>query len=354
MSGQTGRSFRMAFAKFATNSWGAAASVTKGIYFESDAGLQFKPAQITDNAFGQAFLGQADPGLVEAPTLSFVGRDRYDDTQYIWEALAMGSPAAVTISTSASGQVTSWRHQFDLADSIDGLGLTAAIDKIQYVQELTSVKVHGFEFTQADNGAMNQTFRTTGSKVTDISSVNINSTIGAATFPALGNRVMQQQGVFRLNVFGAGSLTATDAIKAESIKLTFNRPQDAPHVFGQDFVDEPADNGFPEAMLEITYARMNTVSANSLFAGLRSSTAFKADWTFSGALINSTDRYTKLYQFPYMQLMDDGFQDATNGAQQVKPVAKFALRLAPTSPTGMAFIRPIRITRIMTNSLVAF
>jgi hypothetical protein len=201
---------------------------------------------------------------------------------------------------------------------------------------------------------MNVSYQVTGSKPTNISSVNINSTLGAATFPALGNRVMQQQGVFRLNVHGGGSLVATDAIKAESIKLTFNRPQDAPHVYGQDFVDEPADNGWPEAMLEITYPRMNTPSANSLYAGLRSSTAFKADWTFQGAHINSTDRYKLLFQFPYMQLLEDGFLAATNGAQQVKPVAKFALRLAPSSPNGMPFIRPFRLTRVMTNSVAAF
>lgn len=354
MSGQTGRSFKMAFEKVATNSWGVAASVTKGVYFESDAGMQFKPAQITDNAFGQAYLGQADPGLVEAPALSMVGRDRYDDYQYVLEALAMGSPSAVTMATSASGQTTSWTHQMDLADAIDGLAATFAIDKVLYVDELTSAKIHGFEFTQVDNGAMNMTYRVLGSKPTNISSINTNSTVAGATFPALGNRIMQQQGVFRLNAFSAGSLVATDAIRAESIKLTFTRAQDGPHIYGQDYIEEPADNGFPEATIEITFPRMNTVSANSLYAGLRSSTAFKADWTFQGAYINSTDRYKKLYQFPYLQLMDDGFLAATNGAQQVKPVAKFALRLAPSSPNGMPFIRPIRLTRVMTNSVVAF
>ena len=266
----------------------------------------------------------------------------------------MGSPAAVAISSSVSGQTTSWTHQFDLSDNIDGLGATFALDKVLYVEELTSAKVHGFEITQADNGAMNQTIRVTGSKPTNISSININSTVGGATFPSLGNRIVQQQGTFRINAYSAGSLVASDAIKAESIKLTFNRPQDAPHVYGQDYVDEPADNGWPEAMIEITAPRFNTVSGNSMFAGLRSSTAFKADWTFLGGYINSADQYKKLYQFPYLQLMEDGFQAATNGAQQVKPSLKFALRLAPSSPSGMAFIRPIRITRIMVNSTVAF
>lgn len=354
MSGVTGRSMKFAFAKFGANSWGVAASVTKGIYFESDGGMQYKPAMVTDNAFSQPFLGPADPGLVEAPKLSLKGRDRYEDYQYILEALAMGSPAAVAISTSTAGQVTSWTHQFDLADAIDGLGATFAIDRVQYVEELTSAKVHGFETSDADNGAINMTYKVTGSKPTNISSVNVASTVAAATYPAFTGRITQQQGVFRMNLNSAGALASGDAIKAESITLTFERPQDAPNVFGQDFVDEPADNGWPVVTLEINHPRMNTPSANSLYAGLRSAVAFKADWTFLGAYINSTDQYTKLYQFPYLQMLDDGFQAATAGANQVKPVSKWAARLAPTSPTGMAFIRPFRLTRKMINSVVAF
>jgi hypothetical protein len=356
LPGQTGRSMKMAFAKFGTNSWGVAASVTSGIYFEGDAGLQLKPAMIVDNAFNQAFLGTADPGMIEAPTLSLTGRDRYDDKQFIWEALAMGSPGTATIVTSTAGQTTSWSHQIDVADAIDGLGLTLAIDKQLYVEELTSVKVNGFECTQADNGAMNMTYRVTANKPTNISSININSTLAGASYPALSNRVLQQQGTFRMNLHTAAGLATGDTVKAESIKLTFNRPQDAPHVYGQDSVDEPADNDWPEFNLEVTYPRMNTPSANSLYAGLRSAVAFKADWTFLGAFINSTDQYKKLYQFPYLQLADDGFIAATAGANQVKPVAKFLARLAPTSPTGMAFVRPFRLTRIMSavNSVAAF
>ncbi len=201
---------------------------------------------------------------------------------------------------------------------------------------------------------MNQAFKVLGTRPTNISSVNINSTLAGATYPALSNRILQQQGTFRINVNAAGALASSDAVHVETIKLSFERPQDAPHVYGQDFVDEPADNGWPTAMLEVHYPRMNTVSANSLYAGLRSAVAFKADWTFLGAFINSTDQYKKLYQFPYLQLADDGFSAPSAGANQVKPVAKFVARLAPTSPTGMAFVRPFRLTRVMTQSVVAF
>lgn len=352
--GQTGRAMKMAFAKHGTNSWHVAASVTKGVYLEGDGGIQLKPAMIQDNSFNQAFLGAQEPGLVEAPSLNLTGRTRYDGHDYILEACAMGSPAAVTISTSTAGQTTSWSHQFDLADAIDGLGVTFAWDKNQYVEELTSAKIFGFEVTQQDNGVMQTTYKVVGSKPTNISSVNTNSTLAGANYPSVLNRVVQQQGTFRMNLNSAGALGASDALKAESIKFSFERPFDAPNIYGQDYVDEPADNGWPTFQIEVQYPRMNTPSSNSLYAALRSGVAFKADWTFNGAFINSTDQYKMLWQFPYLQLMEDGFQAATAGATQVKPVAKFAANLAPTSPTGMAFIRPFRLTRIMTQSVVAF
>lgn len=352
--GQTGRTMKMAFAKYGTNSWGVPASVTKGVYFDSDGGLQLRVAQVMDNAYNQTFQGPADPGLITAPDLTLTGRYRYADYMYILQALAMGSPAAVTISTSASGQTTSWSHQFDLAGTIDGLGATFAWDKNQYVEELTSAKVYGFEVTQDTNGAMNIAIKALGSQPTNISSVNINSTLGGATYPALTNRIVQQQGVLRMNRHDAGGLSSGDALRVESVKFGFTRPQDAPHVYGQSFVDEPADNGWPDFLLEVSFPRMNTVSANSLYEGLRSMVAFKADWTFLGPYINSTDQYKVLYQFPYLQLTEDGFSAPTAGAQQVKPQAKFRATLAPTSPTGMAFVNPFRLSLITTQSVVAF
>lgn len=353
--GQTGRSMKFAFAKFGTNSWGVAASVTKGHHFDGDGGVQLKPAMITDNAFNQPFLGVADPGLVEAPDLTLTGRTRYDDYAHVLEACAMGSPAAVSISTSTSGQTTSWLHQIDLADAIDGLGVTLAIDRNLFVEELTSAKVRGFEITQEDNGAMNTAFKFTGSKPTNISSININSTLAGATYPGFTNRVVQQQGTFRMNLNSAGALGASDAIKAQSIRFAFERPQDAPHVYAQDFVDEPGDNGHPTFEIEVQYPRMNTVSANSMYAVIRSGTALKADWTFLGAYINSTDQYKILYQWPYLQPMDGGgWLAATQGADQVKPILKLRPALAPTSPTGMAFVRPFRLSRVQVNSVNAF
>jgi hypothetical protein len=238
MSGVTGREVKgLAFAKFGTNSWGVAASVTKGTYFQSDGGMAFAPQRVNDDAFGQAFLGESDFGNLTAQKLKWPTRARFESNEYILEALAMGSPNTVTLSSSASGQVTSWQHIIDLSPTIDGLGITAAVDKVLFVDELTSAKVHGFMWQVGDNGVMDEEFHVLGTTATNISSTNINSTVHGASFPALNDRIFLKQGTFRMNLQSAGSLTtASNKVDAEKIELTFDRPQDAPHVFGQDYI----------------------------------------------------------------------------------------------------------------------
>lgn len=354
MSGVTGREAKFAFAKFATNSWGVATTVTKGHYFTSTGGLRLAPTRINDEAMGQPFLKDGDLGDVEAVDIDLTGRSRYDDYGYIFDALAMGSPTAPTIATSVSGQVTSYQHVIDLADSIDGLGLTGAFSKVLFVDELTSAKVYGFSEKVGDGGVMDRTYKLMGSKPTNISSVNFAATMAAASYPALGNRVLRLQGTFRMNAQAAASLVAANTIKVTDLELAFERPQDAPHVFGQDYIDEPADNGFPMVKLTVKYPRMNTISANSLYASLRGAdTKWKGDLKYLGAFINSTDRYMRYYEFPQLELDEtNGFP--IDGATQIKPEAKFTAKMAATSPANMPVVRPFRLTLINAQSAGAF
>lgn len=353
MSGVTGKIMAMAVAK--CNTWGTPASVTKGVYFNDDGGLQLKPAYVDDISFGQAFLGPADVGDIASPDLTWSTRNRYEDSgQLLMKAEVIGSPNAAVISTSATGQTTSWKHVIDLAPNIDGLAITAAIDRFLYVDEVISAKVYGFSVTNGDGGVMDLSFKVMGAKSTNTSTTNTRSTVNGSTFPALrANRIFRKHGVLRMNANTAGSLLAADAIQiAESASFEVVRPQDAPNVYGQDYVIEPADNGFPTFTFNVTYSRMTTTSANSLFTALSSAGPMKADWVFSGAFINSTDRWTEMYQFPYLELQD--FKTNTQGAQQVKPQAQFMAKFAPTSPNGMPFINPFRLTLIVQNSIAAF
>lgn len=354
MAGVTGREIQMAFAKVTSGSWGVAASVTKGIYFSSSGGLKYDPEIIVDDAFGQYFLGPHDVGNVNAATPSLQAVARYNDYSYIWEALAMGSPATPTISTSVAGQTTSWQHVIDMAANLDGLGLTLAMNMpSRWVEELTTAKVHGFTFEEGAGGLMRQTWKVTGTKPTHISSINIAVTVTGATYPSLNNRIMMKQGVFRLNAQAGGSLASSDALTIEKMKLTYERPMDAPHVYGQDFIMEPADNGFPVIALEATFPRMSTTDSKSLRAAFADGSAWKADWKFLGSYINSTDQYTLLFQYPYLQVTE--FEAPVTGANQVKPKVKWDARLPSAAPTGMSGVtNPMRITRIQVNSPVAF
>ncbi len=348
----TGREARLAFAKFAANSWGVAASVTKGVYFTSTASMKLEPERVNDEAFGQAFLGRGDLGDVKAPDLAYTGRSRYDDWQYILQALACGSPS-VTLSTSATGQVPSYIHQIDLATSTDGLGATFAVDKVLYVDELTSAKVYGFSEKPGSGGVMDISYKVLGSKPTNASTTNTRSTVNGASFPALANRVFRKHGVIRMNAQGGSSLAVGDKLDLEEWSIEFERPQDAPHVFGQDYVFAPADNGFPKVMIKVKYPRMTTTSASSLYAALTANTVWKMDVTFTGDLINSTDSYTRKYQFPAVEL--DSWDGAdVKGADQVKPEASFTAKLAATSPSGMAFVNPLRLLITNSSSSVAF
>lgn len=352
-AGVTGREASIAFALFAANSWNVAASVTKGAYFRSTAGLKLQPARVNDEAMGQPFLGTGDLGDIEAPDLEWVGRSRYDDHMYIWDAAAMGSPAAATISTSVSGQTTSYQHIIDLATTNNGRGVTIAADKSLYVDELTSAKIYGFMEAVGDGGVMDRTYKTLGSRPTNISSVNVAATVAGANYPSLANRIFRKQGVFRLNVQGASALAAGDAQTVETVEYSFERPQDGPHVFGQDYITEPADSGFPTFSVKVKWARMAATNASSLYAALRTNTLWKGDLTYTGAFINSTDAFQRKYQWPQLELDDWNGADI-DGAGQVKPEATFTAKMAATSPAGMPFVRPMRLTLINTKDTAAF
>jgi hypothetical protein len=251
------------------------------------------------------------------------------------------------------GQTTSWQHVIDLAPSIDGLGATFAMDRKLYVEEMTSAKVYGFGETIGEGGIVEETFKVLGNKPTNISSININSTIYGASFPALNGKIFRKQETFRINKQSGSGLASTDAIPVESFDFGFERPQDRTFATGQDYIVEPGDNEFPTLSFKVTFTRMNTVSANSLYAALRANDAFKADLIALGTFINSTDQLTRKYQFPYIELQD--FQTPAAGAAQVKPTAMFLLKKPSAAPTGMSGVTmPFRLTKIMQNSTVAF
>lgn len=352
----TGRNSRAGFAIYGANSWGVAASVTRALHVTGDSGLTLQPQFSENETLNQGFFRESAVGDITAPDLTLTMDARYEDFAYQLEACAMGSPSAPTVVSSLGGNA--YQHILDLAPSVQGRGITFAVEYggatfSPFIQELTSAKVYGFSETVGNAGFISQSFRLLGSKPTITSSVNFNSTLASMAVPGFGTRLPRKQGVLRLNAQAGGSLTANDEVKAETWNFEFTRVNDAPFVFGQDYVVEPLDAGFPTVRATATFPRMTTQAANSMYRQLQAGGAWKGDLTYTGPMLNSTTPYSKVFQMPYLEVR--GLTLNLAGGAQVKPSVTFELKEVPAAPTGMAGVtRPFRIIRTMANSLQAF
>ena len=351
----TGREATMAFGVLGTNSWGVPTSVTRRVYFESDAGLTSQPAYVDDASFGQAFLGAADVGDFAPVEATLSGQAYYDHADYILEAMAMGSPNAVTVVSSvAANSLVAYQHILDLAPNTNGRGITLATDKVQFVEEVTSAKVRGFALSVGTGGVMQKRISIIGGKSTMASAVNTRSAVStSALAPSLVNRIFRDQGTWYLNAQAAGSLAAADVLAdVMDATIEFDRPLSPAMVFGSDYTIEPLDGGFPTSRVTMRMARATTVSTNSLYAAMQAGTVMKGRVTFTGGYINSTTQRQWSLEFPHAEVQ--GHQFSVSGADQAQPDVTLVLKQATAAPTGFSHVRPFRLTRITSQSLVAF
>lgn len=350
----TGREATMAIGVLGTNSWGVPTSVTRRVYFDSDAGLTSQPAYVDDAAFGQTFLGPADVGDFAPVEATLSGQAYYDHADYILEALAMGSPNAVTvISSVAANSLVAYEHIIDLAPNTNGRAITLATDKVQYVEEVTSAKVRGFGLSVGTGGVMQKRVNVIGAKSTSSSTVNTRSAVTtSALAPSLVNRIFRDQGTWYLNAQSAGSLAAADAIQVMEATFEFDRPLSSAMVFGQDFTVEPLDGGFPSARVTLRFPRATSTSANSLFVAMQQGTVLKGRVSFAGNYINSTTQRGYAIEFPHAEVQ--GHEFTVSGADQAQPGVTLVLKQAPSAPTGFTHTRPFRLTRTTAQSLIAF
>lgn len=351
----SGREVTMAFGVLAANSWGVPTSVTRRVYFNSDAGLDSRVAYVSDEAFGQTFLGPADVGDFAPIQATLTGQAYYDHADYILEAMAMGSPNAVTVvSSQAASSLVAYQHIIDLAPNTNGRAVTIAVDKVNLVNEVTSAKIAGFALGIGQGGVLTKSFSIIGNKSTMASTVNTRSAVAAsAVAPTLTNRIFRAQGTMALNVFAAASLTAADAQEFSELSFEFARPLAPDMVFGQAYTIEPLDDGFPSGQISVRFPRANTVTVNSLYAAHQAGTPFKARFTSTGGYINSTTQRSFSLEFPYLEPVQPP-ENTAQGAGQLRSGMTFVAKQAPSTPTGFLHGRPFRLTRVTSQSLVAF
>ena len=351
MAGVTGRESMAAWARSST--WGTPASVTRQILLMDTNGLDFVPELVDDESFNQTYLGTAELGDVTAVSPELQMQMRFEHTD-AWMAFACGSAATpVVVSSQAVNSLVAYTHTVTLADELTHY-LTLAVNignPTQLMVEVPTTKIRGFSFRVGENGRMMVSFQTIGAKAAQTSAINTSSTVYGATTANVGNRVFRKNMRVRMNMQSAGALSASDNLDSLVRELTFgyNRPlADGDHVFNSDTIIEPDDNGFAEFTLEMTYARMNTVSANSLATALAANNLFKAEIYATGPYVNSTTQRDIKFEMPALQLYS--FKANVVDHQQVRPVATFRMKQAASSPSGMAFVAPFKLTITNANS----
>ena len=175
MPGVNGREANAGYAF--SNTWGTPASVTRGILLQSTDGLDAKPIIVDDDAFNVDFQGDGEPGDFAPISQELPMTLRYEDIPP-WIAAACGSVAApVVVSSLVADSLIAYQHNITLAAELTKF-ITLAVDEVQYVLEVPTAKIRGFQIRVGDGGVMMCNFAITGNKSTYTSTVNTNSTVG--------------------------------------------------------------------------------------------------------------------------------------------------------------------------------
>jgi hypothetical protein len=330
-----------------SGSWGTGSATATAVgagdghYVRDTIGIQLKMMQSEDDSAGQNFIGSVQTGFAEYVQGQLPTYLHYNDA---WQ----NSLLALTCGTGGTapteiGTTTAYTNTFEPATNKTGKYATIVRDKVQYITEVPGAKFTGFEITNGDNGRMEIVWKFTGDIEKTSSTINTATQISALTFPTLGLRAFFDQCAIRINSQSGGALGAGDKVFVTALRATYTQPLDTKNVGGSTSGIEPEENGFPTFELELTFARFDSATM-AWFAAHRDTSKYKADLTWTGAVIGTTtasyglqillpNLYVRSYEAP-----------VTGGADQVAPKVLFRAMSTTTAPTGMTGVTaPFRV-----------
>ncbi|MDD3814432.1 MAG: hypothetical protein PHZ02_07275 [Desulfocapsaceae bacterium] len=337
MAGEiTGREIIVALKKAAIWHTPVACGAGDGLLILSDGIKPDIDSELDDSA-GQAWIKEADPGVmtVAGNIEAYMRYEGFDTTL----ALIMGvAGVPVQINTTAA-----YANSYKLASKIDTLFATLAMKKLAAtVWEFPSVKLNGFKLS----GVMNKPLKISPDLLCDKldrkSEVNTATTMGAVTVPDSKNRIiMNKDTVFRMNNQAAVALSDGDKIAPSSFELTFSRPMDAEATAGQEGIEEPADDGFPVATLNLKFPRYNTAN-DAFFDDWEAYTSKKMDITFTGHEIESGNKYLFRILLPHLKINNP--EAAMSGPGKIPFSMQLNILGAEAAPEGMTgLVEPMQI-----------
>jgi hypothetical protein len=304
-----------------------ACGASNGVLLKGDT-LKRTVESLVDNGLGQAFGKNMDQGEIKAEGAlsAFL---RYDGLDLLI-ALAMGATGG---APAQQGATTAYAQAFTLADLLDGLFSTIAINKKVNVFEYTSAKITGFTLKGEMGKPLEIDFDVIADDEDPASVTNDLTSFANVTYFETAHRVLMSQGEFRINDRSGAALGAGDVIKPSSFELAFRRKLAGKYVAGgSNRIDEPLNEGLPEVTLKLTFPRY---TATTYLTALGADTRKKMDIVFTGAEIEAPYNREFKIQFPHLALTN---AEAATAKGQIEHPLEFKCLATDTAPTGMAGI----------------
>ena len=332
----TGREILIGLKKAATWRTAVAAGANDGILILSES---FKQTieHLNDDSAGLAFIQRTDKGKIDAGG-SLEAYMRYEGLDVLL-ALIMGTAGAPTVQ----GVTAAYINSYVMADNLAGLFATLSmLKKSDKVFEFPSVKLNKFSLSGESNAPVKLTVDGIANKLELASAVNTAGTLASLTYPDKGNRIiMNKDAHFWLGDESDAALSTTDVIYPSGFELSFPRPMEADLTVGNEDVDEPVGEGFPEVTLTLNFPRYNDAN-HTHFTDWEALTRKKMEIYFKGALIESTYYYEFKISLPNLKVMDP--DAAISGPGKIPVSLSFKVLGTDTAPTGMTGItQPFQI-----------
>lgn len=345
MGGVAGVDVKFAWKKAAAWGTAVACGTNDGVLILPDTFDRQAPAQL-DDSLGLYWSQDSDPGSITAQG-DLPMYLRYDGCD-LGVGLAMGATGGAPVQ---QGATTAYKQVFTLANVLDGLFATFALNKKVNIEELLSVKFSGFTISGQIGEAIKITFHTIPSNLITNSVVNTLASFNNVTYRETKNRALYRQGVFRINDQSGAALGSGDVIYPKSFEFSFMRKMRGIHGAGGNFdtIDEPTNDGVPEVTLKLDFPRhLSSAYQDAWAAG----TAKKCDITFTGAQIQSPYNRSWFFELPNLKFKKASAPTQTGIIGETCEFDVLGCSVAPTGMTGLTLpLRATVINQLSTNVL---
>jgi len=345
----SGREFVMAAKKASTWRTAVACGADDGVLITSESLGDKAPKMLPDDSMGNDDIMEIYQVSESINGASIEGYLRYEG----WDVLIALALGTAGVPSSEGSNVYS--NAYYPASNIDDLFASIAMRKgsatmtSHNIWEVPSASISGFTISANIGELAKITVNFSGNKIETESAVNTHSTmINNVTYPTSSNIArMDSSFKIRMNDQGGAALDDDDKIYPMGFTLTYNRPLSEDYSAGYEDMDQPMQDGFAEASIELNYDKFNIESFMDTLAAAEDDADYfnKMDITFSGKEAGDTGsamNYEMVISIPKVKWETGGAP--AGGPGKISHNVKGSCMAVSAAPTGMtAMTTPIYI-----------